>query len=445
MSSIARTDATGGALDPAFLAWQTSLPVDRRLLEVDVRGSIAHVEGLVAAGLLSRNEGDTLQAALASLPGKLERGETELPLEEDVHMAVEVWLRREIGELADKLHTGRSRNDQVALDLELWIREAVERLSVGLDRLEVALEAWVAQQGELPMPAYTHRQVAIPVLASLWIDAALTQPLRRDRALFALLDDELAYSPLGAGAIAGNTLPIDPRIAAAELGFVGGPRNPLDAVGSRDYAITLAFACTRMSLHLGRFSADLVELASDGLVTLGGAIACGSSMMPHKRNPDLFELVRAQAALRQGELVALMTTFHGLGTGYHRDFQQDKQLLFANVDGTLACIDMITLALGHFVLVPERCIDVLRSGDAIATDLTERLVALGVPFRVAYRKIGALVAAQRSVGKRLVDLTREDLQATELPLELLEALDVAESARRRAGKFMIQSTDQPAP
>ncbi len=435
MSSIARTDATGGALDPEFLAWQTSLPVDRRLLKVDVRGSIAHVEALVAAGLLTRSEGDTLQAALASLPGKVERGEVELPLEEDVHMAVEVWLREEIGELADKLHTGRSRNDQVALDLALWIKDAVNELSEALDRLEAALERWSEQHGDVPMPAYTHRQVAIPVLARMWIDAALRQPLTRDRALFAALEEELLASPLGAGAIAGTTLPIDPRVAADELGFLSGPRNPLDAVGSRDHAITLAFACTRMSLHLGRFSADLVELASDGLVTLGGAIACGSSMMPHKRNPDLFELVRAQAAVRQGELVALMTTFQGLGTGYHRDFQQDKAILFANVDGTLSCLKMITLALDHFAPVADRCIDVLRKGDAIATDLTERLVALGMPFRVAYRKIGALVAQQRSKGKRLVELTVEDLAAVELPVDLLEHLDVAASARRRSAKF----------
>jgi argininosuccinate lyase len=435
MSSIARTDATGGALDPAFLAWQTSLPVDRRLLDVDVRGSIAHVEGLVAGGLLTREEGDTLQAALAGLPGKVARGEVELPLEEDVHMAVEVWLRSEVGELADKLHTGRSRNDQVALDLALWTRDALARIARALGALDEAIDRWAARCGELAMPAYTHRQVAIPVLASLWIDAALRRPLARDRGLFALVEDEIADSPLGAGAIAGTTLPIDPRVAAEQLGFEGGPRNPIDAIGSRDHTLALAFACARLGLHLGRFAADVVELASDRLVVLGGAIACGSSMMPHKRNPDLFELVRAQAALRQGELVALMTTFQGLGSGYHRDFQQDKAIIFASVDGIVACLDMIALGLDHLTPDAARCREALAEGDAIATDLTEHLVSLGTPFRVAYRQIGALVAKQRGRGKRLVDLQAEDLDAAELPRSLLEQLDVEACARRRSRRF----------
>ncbi|MCA9698030.1 MAG: argininosuccinate lyase, partial [Myxococcales bacterium] len=277
--------------------------------------------------------------------------------------------------------------------------------------------------------------VAIPVLAHLWIDAALSRGLARDRRLLAVVEDEIADSPLGAGAIAGNTLPIDPWVAARELGFAEPPQNPLDAVGSRDHALTLAFACARISQHLARFCADVVELASDGLVTLGGAVACGSSMMPHKRNPDLFELVRGQAALRQGELVALMTTFQGLGTGYHRDLQQDKQVLFACVDGTVDCLRMVRLGLEHLGLVADRCRSTLERGDAVATDLTEALVAAGVPFRVAYRKIGALVAGQRSKDRRLVDLTAEDLAAAELPASLLEHLDVVASAKRRAARY----------
>lgn len=435
MSSIARTDATGGALDPEFLAWQTSLPIDRRLLEVDVTGSIAHVEGLVAGSLLTREEGDTLQAALRSLPGLVARGEVDLPLEEDVHMAVEVWLRATVGELADKLHTGRSRNDQVATDLKLWVRAAVGTLLDGLEGLDAAIERWLASHGETPMPAYTHRQVAIPVLARLWIGAALREPLARDRRLLAVVEDEVAESPLGAGAIGGNTLPIDPWVAARELGFRGPPTNPIDAVGTRDHALTLAFTCARIGQHLGRFCADVVELASDGLVTLGGAVACGSSMMPHKRNPDLFELVRGQAALRQGELVALMSTFQGLGTGYHRDLQQDKQVLFASVDGTADCLKMVALGLDHLGLVADRCRESLERGDAIATDLTEALVAHGTPFRVAYRQIGALVAKQRAAGRRLVDLDASDLEAAGLPTLLLEHLDVAASAKRRAARY----------
>jgi argininosuccinate lyase len=276
----------------------------------------------------------------------------------------------------------------------------------------------------------------VPVLASTWIDAALTRPLTRDRALLGVCLDELAVCPLGAGALGGTTLPIDPRIAAAQLEVPRPVENPVDAVGQRDVALTLLFCCARISLHLARFCADVVELSSDGLCDLSGAIACGSSMMPHKKNPDLFELVRGHAALRHGELTALLAAFHGLGSGYHRDLQHDKALLFSSVDGTLSCLRMITLALPHLHLRPDACLRALRDGDAIATDLCEHLVTLGVPFRDAYRRIGALVAHQRARGLRLADLGPGDLATAALaplalPTSLLDHLDPTASAHAR--------------
>jgi len=433
--SIARTAATGGALDPEFLQWQTSLPYDHRLLEVDVAGSVAHVQGLVAAGLVTPEEGDTLITGLNAIPPKVEAGELELPLEEDVHMAVEVLLKQAVGDVANKLHTGRSRNDQVATDLKLWARSATAQLEAAIDLLLESAATWKARYGEHPMPAYTHRQVAIPVLATLWLDAAVVLPITRDRVLLETVKTEIADSPLGAGAIGGSTLPLRHDVTSQALGFERGPQNPLDAVGQRDHALTLAFCCSRIGLHLARLCADVVEMSSDGLVKLGGAVACGSSMMPHKRNPDLFELVRAQSALRQGELVSLITTFQGLGTGYHRDLQQDKQVLFASVDGTLACLKMIALGLEHLELLPEPCMTQLRQGDAVATDLTEALVERGTAFRDAYRTVGSLVAKQREAGKRLVDLTAADLEAVGLSPELLGVLDPAVSAKRRAKPF----------
>ncbi len=435
MSSIARTAATGGALDPEFLAWSTSLPVDRRLLEVDCRGSIAHVQGLVAGGLLTADEGKTLTDALRSLPGRVASGEVTLKEdEEDVHMAIEAWLAEEVGEVSGKLHTGRSRNDQVATDLKLWCRGAVDQLEQAIDAVLAAAEAWIERHGDVPMPSYTHRQVAIPALGRVWMSGSLSQGLRRDRALLASVRAELSRSPLGAGAVGGTTLPIDPAVTSAALGFAGGPENPIDAVGERDHALTLLFVTSRIGLHLGRHSADVIELSSDGLVQLGGAIAGGSSMMPHKRNPDLFELVRGQAALRRGELVALMGTFHGLGAGYHRDFQQDKEIIFRAVDGTLASLRMIEIALGHFEPIEARCLEALAKGDAIATDLCEELVASGRAFRDAYRTVGALVVQQREAGKRLVDLSAADLSALGLGAEVLRRLDLRASARRRAGR-----------
>lgn len=436
--SIARTDATGGGLDPEFLAWQTSLPFDKRLLDVDCAGSVAHVGTLVAAGILTEAEGDQLVEALEAIPDKVRSGELELPMEEDVHMAVEILVKQLAGEVADKLHTGRSRNDQVATDLKLWIRLAGNELDARLEAVERAVATWVEAHGEVAMPAYTHRQVAIPVLGRLWVEAALTQPLGRDRRFLRMLGIELARCPLGAGAIGGNTFDTDNDLAAKALGFAGGPLNPIDAVGQRDHALTLGFMCARIGMHLARFCADMVELASDGLVEMDGAIACGSSMMPHKRNPDLFELVRAQASQRYGDLVALLTTFQGLGSGYHRDLQHDKEILFRAFDGTVNALRMVTLALGHMRPKPEPCLQALREGDAVATDLTEFLVKQGTPFRTAYKQIGALVAAQRAKQKRLYQLEAADLESHGLPLELLEQLDPAKSAHARAAKFESQ-------
>ena len=434
--SIARTAATGGALDPDFLEWSTSLPIDARLLEEDCRGSVAHVEGLRAGGLLTDDEADTLIGALKSLPGKVASGEVVLRAdEEDVHMAVESWLREAVGDVAGKLHTGRSRNDQVATDLKLWCRDAVGRLEAQIEGVLVAAAAWSQRHAEVVMPAYTHRQVAIPTMAPLWMDGALTLGLQRDRALLDGVREELAESPLGGGAVGGTTLPVDTSVSAQALGFERPPHNPIDAIGQRDHALLLVFVCARIGLHLGRFSADVIELASDGLVKLGGAIAGGSSMMPHKRNPDLFELVRGQSALRQGELVQLMVTFQGLGAGYHRDLQQDKQVIFAAVDGVIDTLRMIEISLANFEVLPEPSMRALIAGDSVATDLCEGLVAGGMAFRDAYGKVGALVAAQRDAGKRLADLTAADLEAAGLDPALTERLDPVLAAKRRAARF----------
>ncbi len=433
MARIARTAATGGDLDPAFLAWSSSFTIDRRLLEHDCEGSIAHVEGLRRAGLLTVDEAERLTSALTALPGQVAAGEVVLPDdEEDVHMAVESQLAAQLGAVAGKLHTGRSRNDQVATDLKLWARQALVVIERGIDRVLAAAAVWCERHGEVAMPAYTHRQVAIPVLARTWIGGALVEPLRRDRRLLLVVADELAESPLGAGAIAGTTLPIDAEQTASALGFAHGPRNAIDAVGSRDHALVLGFACNRIGMHLAQFSTDVVELTSDGLVRLGGAIAGGSSMMPHKRNPDLFELVRGQAALRHGELAGLLTLMHGLGSGYHRDLQHDKTLLFPCVDGVVGSLEMVALGLHHFELVADACRDALVAGDAVATDLCEALVASGMPFRDAYRRIGALVNETRGEGRRLAQLDAADLVRHGLDPALVDRLDPVAAARRRS-------------
>lgn len=444
MSNIARTKATGGTLDPDFLRWQTSLPVDRVLLREDVRGSLAHLKVLAAAGLISGEEHDLMASALTGLPERVESGAVQLPLEEDVHMSVETWLRSEVGEVADKLHTGRSRNDQVVTDFMLWCREARANLVAAVEDVREGVLEWQARHAEVVMPAYTHRQVALSVPATMWIDACLDAPAARDlRLLTTTVAEELEACPLGAGAIAGTTLDTDRRIAAQELEFARAHDNPIDAVGDRDYALSLCFAAARIALHYSRFCADVIELVGAGLARLGGAVACGSSMMPHKRNPDLFELVRADSARRQADLQALMSTIQGLGTGYHRDFQQDKTIVFGCVQAVIADARMVRLGLRHLDLEPDACLEALRKGDAVATDMCEHLVALGTPFRQAYGIVGALVAAQREAGRRLTDLEAADLEAHGLPLALLEDLDPQRSAARRAARYAPRNPEAP--
>ena len=433
MATIARTSVIDGDLNPDFLEWQSSLDIDHRLLREDVEGSLAHIQVLLAAKLLEQSDAETLTRALEGLPNKVEAGDVVLPKEEDIHMAIESWLRTEIGEVADRLHTARSRNDQVAVDMKLWCRKARVQLGSAIQRVLFAVEKWNKEYGEVAMPCYTHRQVALPIQAQVWTNAALSLPLKRDLRWLDHLDEELRSCPLGAASIAGSTLPIDPRIAAEQLGFASRFENSIDAVGDRDYLCTLVFICSRIGIHLSRFCGDVVEFASDNLLVIGSAIACGSSMMPHKRNPDLFELVRAQAAMRQGDLVGIMGLFHGLGSGYHRDLQLDKTVVFRAFDQTMECLRMIDLGVRHLQCNQEVCSQTLSRNDAIATDLCETLVRLGMPFRQAYGKIGRLVAQQRSCGKRLMDLQVSDLETVGLPLELLERLDVKRSAEVHTG------------
>ena len=440
MSIVARTQATGGPLDPDFFAWQTSLPIDCHLLEEDVIGSLAHIQVLLAAGIVTPAEADTLSQGLRTLRDGVAAKTIELPEEEDVHMSVETWLRANIGEVADKLHTGRSRNDQVVTDFMLWCKAAVERFDAALTQASTAAQEFCERYRDTPMPTYTHRQVAIPVPAAMWMEALVVKPLARDRALLDTVRAELAACPLGAGAIAGTTLPTDPKVACAQLGFERPHDNPIDAVGDRDYAMTLVFAATRASVHISRLAADVIELCSDGLIKLSGAIACGSSMMPHKRNPDLFELARAQAALRHGDLTALISTIQGLGAGYHRDFQQDKHIVMTAIRGVIDCLRMVALGLRNITLDEQLCLQALERGDALATDLCEALVARGVPFRQAYVKIGELVTKQREQQKRLVDLSAEDLRGYGLPTQLLEVLDLARSARVRGERYRPAKT-----
>jgi argininosuccinate lyase len=391
--TVARTEATGqGALDPRILAFTTSLPVDQALYAADIVGSLAHVRMLEDCHIVPGADAAAIRAGLVGVYRDAARGAHRWADEEDVHMAVEAALLDRIGEPARRLHTARSRNDQVALDARLFLREET---AVLLDRVCAGLEALVARargpEGRYLLPAYTHRQRAQPVTVA-YLLSAYGQMLARDgRKLIEVLD-ALDECPLGVGAVSGTSLPIDRGRTAAYLRLSRLTANGLDTVGDRDFALDFTYACARVLLHLSRISQDLVDFASQefGFVRLDDAISCGSSMMPQKKNPDVFELLRGKAGRAVGALTALFTTLKGLPVGYMRDLQEDKGYI-ETAALTRSCLEAFAVGFAGVRFVPERMEAALADGMTLATDLAERMVSSGAAFRDAYQAVGRTV------------------------------------------------------
>jgi argininosuccinate lyase len=382
--------------DPAFESFNQSLRFDARLWREDIRGSVAWARAIAAAGVLARDECETIVAALGRIAGELERDPSPLASSaaEDIHSFVEDRLRVLTGDLARKLHTGRSRNDQVATDLKLWLRgasEDIERATFGLVRALVDL---AERNAALPMPGYTHMQRAQPITVGHHL-LAYVEMLARDRSRFADARQRMDACPLGSGALAGNAFGVDRAALARELGFAGPSTNSLDAVSDRDHACEIAFACALALVHLSRFAEDWIFFATReaGFLELSDAVATGSSLMPQKKNPDSLELVRGKCARVIGDLQALLVTLKGLPLAYDKDLQEDKEALFDAVDTTRACLEIATLVVNNARFDPDRCRAEAASGHSNATDLADLLVARGVPFRSAHERAGAAVRA----------------------------------------------------
>ncbi len=370
----------------AFIAhFVASVETDRHLLEADLRGSAAHVAMLEACGVLSAEQAARLLAGLEQIRAE---GLTLDPAYEDVHMNVERRLEELIGPEAHLLHTARSRNDQVALDLRLYVRDCETKLRVALAELTTALATQAEACADVVMPGYTHLQRAQPVSFAhvlLAYHAALTRDAERLR--------QPLISPLGACALAGTAVPINPQLTAQLLGADGVFTNALDAVTDRDFAAAFVFACALLAVHLSQLAETLILWCSQefNFIRLPDELTTGSSVMPQKKNPDCLELVRGRAGQCIGELVNLLTTLKGLPVGYNRDLQETKPPVVRVADTTLASINVCTLAVQRMTVQRE----VLRQAAAderlYATDLVEKLVAQGVPFRTAYAIIGNLV------------------------------------------------------
>jgi argininosuccinate lyase len=392
---------------PDEAVWRfTVSTTDRRLLEVDVEGSLAHVAGLGAAGVLPGEEAARLEEGLRRILVEARRGSFSWSEEdEDVHSAVERRLGELVGEVAGKLHTGRSRNDQVALDLRLWMRDAARRHLEALIEMVAVLGGKASEVGETVVASYTHLQQAQPValahhlLAHAW-------PLVRDAWRFRDALARIEVSPLGASAGGGTGLPLDPAVPASRLGLPAVFENSLDAVSSRDAAAEFAFCCTRTLVDLSRLSEDLILWASSefGWVTLAHRHTTGSSALPQKRNPDAAELTRGKAASAIGRMAALLALEKGLALSYNRDLQEDKEHVFAISDDLEGALGAMARLFEGAVFDPPPPI-----GAVVALDLAEVLVRRGVAFREAHQAVGQLIKRLEDAGRTLESMTGAEL------------------------------------
>jgi argininosuccinate lyase len=389
-------------------ALNLSLDVDRRLWREDVRGSRAWARALVGAGVISEDDGKRIDEGLLRVVARLETGAPfDNAPDEDVHSLVERLLFEEAGDVAGKLHTGRSRNDQVATDCRLWGMGAGRDLEHAVANLCRALLKLATCGVDVILPGYTHLQQGQPIRAAQWALAHLWA-FDRDRERLRGAVHASGVLPLGSGAIAGCPFRVDRDELARSLGFRRPSENSVDAVSDRDWALDLLYACAMVGVHLSRLGEDLMLFTSSefGFLRLGDGYSTGSSLMPQKRNPDVAELARAKAGRLSGNLMALLTLLKGLPTGYNRDLQEDKHFLFDSVDTLLITIPAVVGAVGTAQFRPER-IRAVMDTQLLATDLADQLVKKGIPFRRSHDVVGQLVRRAEESGVPLAELPVE--------------------------------------
>ncbi len=402
-----------GEPDPAFTRFNNSFGFDRRLFEVDVRASVAHCNGLVGAGVLTRTEGETIKDGLQSIlansksdPGYFNHDS------EDVHSFVESRLVDLIGDAGRKLHTSRSRNDQVATDLRLWLRDAIDQLSLKVRNTQEALVELAEKNLSAVMPGYTHLQRAQPILFAHWC-LAYFEMFGRDRGRLADVRTRVNQLPLGSGALAGASFPIDREAVAAELGFDGVTRNSVDAVSDRDFCVEFASACSLIMVHLSRLAEEIILYSTTEFqfFELSDAVATGSSLMPQKKNPDSMELVRGKAGRVFGHTVSLLTILKGLPLAYNKDMQEDKEAIFGSYDTTADSLEVSSIVLRNLSLNEEKMLAAASKGMMNATELADYLVRKGLPFREAHETVGKLVIRALELEVELQDLSLEELKS----------------------------------
>jgi argininosuccinate lyase len=400
--------------DASFTRFNNSFAFDRRLFEVDIRASVAHCNGLAAAKVISEEEAGTIKAGLQSI---LERSTSDNNYfneieSEDVHSFVEARLVEIAGDAGRKLHTGRSRNDQVATDLRLWLRKAIDQLHTQLRLTQETLLDIAEQNSDTVLPGYTHLQRAQPILFAHWC-LAYFEMLVRDRERLSEIRKRVNVSPLGSAALAGSSFSIDREAVARELGFEGVSRNSIDAVSDRDFCVEFASACSLVMVHLSRLAEEVILYSTSefGFFELSDAVATGSSLMPQKKNPDSMELVRGKAGRVFGHNVALLSILKGLPLAYNKDMQEDKEAVFDAFDTTLASVEVSALVLRNVKLDIERMRAAASKGMMNATELADYLVRKGMPFREAHETVGKIVVVAIEKGVELGELSLDELRS----------------------------------
>jgi argininosuccinate lyase len=422
-------------LDAIAARFSASVDVDGRLWPQDIDGSIAHVRMLADRNILSKDDATRIEAGLQTIRASIEAGEFQWDAsKEDVHMNIEAALTKAIGAAGGRLHTGRSRNDQVATDMRLWTRDACDGVTENIDALLEVLADKADAHLDFLMPGYTHLQRAQPVRLSHHL-LAWAEMLERDRSRLVDAAKRMNESPLGAAALAGTTFPIDREATAASLGFDRPMRNSLDAVGSRDFLLEAVSALAICSVHLSRIAEELVLWSSQefDFVQMSDAFTTGSSIMPQKKNPDMPELVRGKTGRVVGSLVNLLVMLKGLPLTYNRDLQEDKAPVFEAFDTVQDCLVVLTGAIASASFDAERMAASLQAGFLDATEVADWLASRGVPFREAHHVAGKLVQQAVNEGKTLGELPLARYRATHDAFDdtIFAALDMETAVERR--------------
>src|SRR6266487_925391 len=410
-----------------------SVSFDWRLYRHDIAGSIAHATALARARIITANERRQIESELRVIEKEIESGKFKWDASlEDVHMNIEAALTKRIGAAGAKLHTGRSRNDQIALDLRLYTRDEIDRIVTCLRALQNALLLLAQKHSEVLMPGYTHLQRAQPIYFAHYLLAQL-EALERDHERLRDTRRRADVMPLGSGALAGSTIALDREGIAKALGFQRVTQNSVDAVSDRDFVADFLYSLAMIGIHLSRFSEDLIIWSTNefGFIEFSDAFATGSSLMPQKKNPDMAELTRGKCGRLIGNLVSLLTILKGLPSSYNRDLQEDKEALFDSVDTVRSALELFSAMLPELAINRERMESLANDPQLLATDLAEYLVGKGVPFREAHTIVGKLAASS----KRLNTLSNEEFRAASNAFgeDVREVFDVRKALQRRSG------------